>query len=62
MYAKDRLTMEQTVRKRLVPDQTRRLEEYFHQTNDKPNLPERELLAAELGIRERSVQIWYQNR
>lgn len=54
--------MEQTVRKRLVPDQTRRLEEYFHQTNDKPNLPERELLASELGIRERSVQIWYQNR
>ncbi|RKP10496.1 hypothetical protein THASP1DRAFT_27733 [Thamnocephalis sphaerospora] len=49
-------------RRRLAPDETRRLLEVFNAGQTRPDQDQREHLAAELGLSARSIQVWFQNR
>lgn len=51
----------QVRRKKATVAQQISLESYFL-INSNPNLTQREILAKEVGINEKSLQIWYQNR
>ncbi|KAG2225040.1 hypothetical protein INT45_003240 [Circinella minor] len=54
-------TIAKAKRKRISPDQFKRLSEVFEQT-DTPSSEVRENLANELGMTKREVQVWFQNR
>jgi len=49
-------------RRRLTPEETRRLNEVFTHHTTKPDANMRQKLAEELGMTARGVQVWFQNR
>ncbi|KAI9226039.1 MAG: homeobox domain-containing protein, partial [Piptocephalis tieghemiana] len=49
-------------RRRLTPEETRRLTDIFHHQTTKPDAALRQGLAIELRMTPRMVQVWFQNR
>ncbi|KAI8873518.1 homeobox, partial [Ramicandelaber brevisporus] len=49
-------------RNRLTPQQTQELTNYYENINSKPTSDDRKKIGFQLGLKPRTIQVWFQNR